>query len=149
MSRVYQADARLGAPMPTHTLTESAEAARQAVRQYVHERNLDRELKRLVTRHGQPKAVPMPANAKRIEAAARRKGFEVEVVTGHWALNVGKVNERSAYTWTVAGLDRTNRRGFRAVWVDGKAQLGAWYDPLERDVGVSGVDERIKGLPDA
>lgn len=150
MPRRYNLDARLGAPRLAHTMTESAEAARVAVRRFAHKRKLDREMGALVTRHGQPKRTPIPASAERFRMTAERKGFDVHVVTGHRVLNPGKSNERNAFAWTVAGLHALRGLGFRAVWVDGKAHEGQWRTSEGSvDVGIAGILAELREMPDA
>ena len=150
MPRTYIEAPTLGAPALPHTMTPAAEAAREAVDRYVHARNLDRIMSTIVTLHGRPKRTPIPANAERLRRTAQAKGFEVRVGTGHRVMNAGKRNESNAFAWTVAGMDRLKGVGFRAVWVGGKAHEGHWYTTDGgQDVGVSGVTDRLKELPDA
>jgi hypothetical protein len=128
-----------------HTQTEGAEAAREAVRTRHEAARAE-----LVTRHGHLGAPPevVPANAERLRKRATASGYEVTVTFGWWKIYAGQARERVVPSVQVAGKRQSSRTGFRAVWADGKAVLGLWYDgrsgsPLPADVGVSAVAERV------
>lgn len=138
----YNAMPTLAAPVKLHTLTESAEAARQAVREH----GIRRRQEALVTKHPRPNVEhPVPTTAARLVKVAGGSGFEVTVVHGWWTMNPGASNERKAPAVRVTGKHRGKRLGFQSVWVDGRAKLGLWYAAPGGgvDVGVSGVAERV------
>jgi hypothetical protein len=139
----YNLDARLAAPTQRHTMTKSAEAARQAVRSFA----VRKKAEKLVTRHGDTRAPvehPIPRNATTMRKTAEALGFEVRIVHGWQAKNAGQVNERMAPAVSVDGINRKRRVGFRATWVDGKAAFGRWRDVAGwHDDNVTGIAERI------
>lgn len=140
---LYNADARLAAPIRLHTLTPSAESARVAVHEYKrHTRDAS-----LVTKHPQPHAELVPTSAARLIAAAEHNGFEVRTSFGYWTLNPGKSNERKAEACRIEGLKLDERVGFQAVWVEGSAKLGLWREPHAEDVGVLGIKKRVGPAP--
>lgn len=152
----YNADAGFSTPIPRHWLTESAEAARAAVRSFASKRRSDR----FVTGGFQRPAFeriehPMPANARKLVELAKARGFEeVGVVHGYWRMNADKVNERKAPAVVVGTIDRKRGIGFRCVWADGKAALGTWYDATPgahrvEHPGVTEVMARVMAMPDA
>lgn len=144
---VYVMNPALGFPAPTHTLSPTAEAARQAVRRYAHERNLRRESESMVTRHGVPKFKAAPAAAEQFRSLAASKGFEVRVGLGIRVMNPGKANEYNAPAWTVAGMHRERNIAFRAVWINGRAAEGDWYDRTgAHEIGLAAVKDRMRAL---
>lgn len=139
---LYNADARLAAPIRLHTLTPEAEAARVAVREY-RARQRAAIAGELVTKHPHPHSETVPKSASDLAKDAEAHGFEVRVVFGHWTLDLGTVNEREVEAVKVAGFI-PGRAGFQAVWVAGKAKTGAWYEPRAEWVGVAAIKERVK-----
>ena len=142
---IYNADARLAAPTPTHTMTESAEQARQAVRSFA----VAKRVGLIVTEHERPPvelAHPIPASLELMRKAALAAGYEVRVVHGWRTTNRGAINEAKVPAVSLDGIHRKKRRGFRATWAGGKAYLGRWRDAEGwHDVGVSAVKERLIG----
>ncbi len=143
---IYNADARLAAPAPRHTLTKSAGKARAAVTAYAR-RKKDGEL---VTKHPKRHSGIVPAAAERFVQLAMVAGWRVKVVEGFATMNAGKANEHRVEAIQVAGIDQAKRRGFRATWVAGKAGMGIWYEAgitpkTGQPVGVAGVVLRVNG----
>ena len=144
--RNYNVGGRFAAPALAHTMTESAEQARQAVRQAGKRK---REAK-LVTAHPKRHSGHIPPAAERFVQLALTHGFRVKVVEGWATVNHGKSNEAKREAVQVAGIDKAKRRGFRATWVNGKAGMGIWYEAgvtprTGHPVGITSVAERIAG----
>lgn len=110
-------DLGIAKPAPAHTLTEAAEEARLAMRSYGHHRKVEREMSRLVTKHGHVRVIPYngppPAAYRRVKALAEAHGFtvtEYRSVTGH------------------ALQGRRGDLGFRAIWQWGRTKGASWHE---------------------
>lgn len=125
----------IGRPQPLHTMTPSAEAAREAVRAAGATRRRLRVSDELdfVTSHLARYADdPLTQAAIMLRRLAESKGFEVKTLTG-------------LYSATVEGVHRERGVGFRATWERGKAKSASWHEATtrwgqvadERKVGVS------------
>jgi hypothetical protein len=149
MSRTYLGTT-LGAPTPTHTMTESAEAARQAMR----EQRVERIVGKLVAKHEKPSVPsggwPVPKSAQQLRLMAEALDYEVKILHGFYTMNAGKSNETKAPAVQVQGLDVRRGYGFRAVWVRGRAATDGcvWYERgvtprTGQPMGVTALLERI------
>lgn len=139
MSPLYadMMDLGIGMPAPDHTLTESAEKARQAHRRYGYDRHIERVLGRIVTEHGNPK--PVPYLGVVVPAAARAFAKKLEVAD----FEVQTLEYRDGCI--VEGIDRAGKRGVRAQWHRGKAAGGTWHSG-GRDRYVLVEDHRPVGI---
>lgn len=129
----------LAKPLPYHSLTPAAEQAREAVRHFAHDRGIRRAVASLVTDHGNPPKParykgPRPANAEKLAAAARARGFKV---------NVFETRVRTV----VEGFK--DPHAFRCTWLRGSAESGTWHErqwryALVNDPRPVGVDKVAK-----
>lgn len=142
MTSTYRLAPDLGRPVERHKLTESAEAARRAVR---NRRAIKRDAELVTSGFERPHSETVPMNAANLRAKAKAAGFEVRVGFGYWTSNAGKSNETKTESCRVEGWHAGRREGFSAVWAPG-AKLGLWRTqahPGGEAVGVSGVMARV------
>lgn len=122
-------------PIPVHAQTPEALEAVESVRRAGRAARLQREVSALATDHGTPRIRRydggIPANARRLEKAARAAGFDVRVLD-------------MIDGCRIEGHHAQRRVGFRATWTEGKADGASWHAPWkytlvndERPVGVN------------
>lgn len=153
MPRNYNgAAAGLAAPALAHTLTESAEDARRAVRAHAIKKKTDALVTNIEDHRPKPAPEwPIPANAARLAAMATELDYEVRIVHGYATQNAGQVNESQDPAVQVAGKSTRAKVGFRAVWVRKGNGWRAWraqlYEPGDPPTGkavtVTAVIERV------
>ncbi len=109
-------------PIPLHALTDGALEAVESMIRMGRDRVLEREIARIVTKHGNPprsrwEGEPVTRNARALLALAEASGF-----TAHLLVD----EERCV----VEGYRLTPRKeGFRASWLRGSAGGFAWCTP--------------------
>lgn len=148
MPRNYNGGGGLAAPALAHTLTESAEDARRAVRAHAVKKKADAMVTDIASHRPKPEPVhPVPANAARLAAMAAELDYEVKIVHGYATLNAGQANETVKPAVQVVGKSMRAKVGFRAVWAAGRAWQAQLYEPGDppfgRKVTVTDVIERV------
>ena len=129
-------------PTPAHALTPAALEAVESMRRYGHERQRERAVALLVTKHGHKRAIPydgplVPAAARTTERKAKAAGFETTM-------------HETAAGCSLHGVHRKRGVGFAAHWHRGKTSGGTWHERREtwKLVDISsrpiGVDQRAK-----
>jgi hypothetical protein len=140
---LYNEAPLIATPARLHTLTESAEKARQAVRSYAHRKRQGE----LVSKHPKRETVthPIPTRAARLLKTALALGFEARIMHGWQTVNAGRKDERKAPAVRVGGQHRGKRVAFSATWVDNRAAVGLWYDRpgSGHNIGVAEVAKRV------
>jgi hypothetical protein len=112
------------------------------MRRYGHERQRERAVALLVTKHGHKRAIPydgplVPAAARTTERKAKAAGFETTM-------------HETAAGCSLHGVHRRRGVGFAAHWHRGKTSGGTWHERREtwKLVDISsrpiGVDQRAK-----
>lgn len=113
----------LAKPIPLHALADGAVEAVERMRVRGVERALEREVSRIVTRHGNPSAAArwqgevVTANARRLLALAEASGFTAHLLTD---------DERCVVEGYRLAPEKV---GFRASWLRGSAGGFAWCTP--------------------
>lgn len=121
-------------PKPVHAQTKAARLAVKAMLRDGATRRLDRAMQSIVTDHQRPAerrtgAPPVTANARKLDAAARRTGFETKIL-------------EYAEACVVEGWHPQRRVGFRATWERGRASTASWHEPWR--YAIVGDDRPVK-----
>lgn len=109
-------------PIPLHALTDGALEAVESMRRMGRDRLLEREITRIVTKHGRParprwQGEVVTANARRLLALAEASGFTAHLLTD---------DERCVVEGYRLAPEKV---GFRASWLRGSAGGFAWCTP--------------------
>lgn len=144
MPATYRDAPHIGMPIPAHTQTPGADAAREAMLTYARRDRAappaaDPDVE-LVVAH--PHVID---NARRLLETAQAAGFDAALTLGTY-----DGGQSVSPACRVEGINRRRGVGFRALWRNGKAELGIWYDPrttarIGELVGVLEVTRRVKG----
>ena len=128
-------------PPPYHTLTPGALEAVEVMKRLGVARRLDREMDRIVIKHGNPKRVPydgdpVTRNARALLRRAEAAGFTARL---H---DLGDACMVEGYRLA------PEKVGFRAWWTRGSADGASWHEPwryeMQRDDRPIGIDQKAR-----